>query len=415
MSPDADDLVNSMQQANKDARPIDAILIAGPTASGKSALALTLAERHRGLVINADSMQVYRDLRVLSARPTGDEEAAVPHRLYGFVPAEQEYTVADYLRDARRALAEAREKAMLPIFVGGTGLYFKALTQGLAETPPIDPAIRRTLEAEAERGADMHARLAALDADAAQRLSPADLPRILRALEVVLATGRTLAHWQKTAQTAPLLAPGRWLGVFLALERDLLKRRIAARFATMIEAGALAEVAALMRLGPKPNRGVMKAHGVPHLVAHLAGTLPLADAIERGIIDTRRYAKRQGTFMRGQLEGFSVVSAEQAEVLIEHALRNALPEPRWRDDLDALEFRPAGHQGRCVVHRLAFRKALGPAPTRQDCLALFRSERLRFEAAARARIDRAHLAKDAHFHLDSRDLFPRAPSGRQDC
>jgi len=277
---------------------LHAVLIAGPTASGKSAFAISLAEKVNGAILNADSMQVYRDLRVLSARPTIEEEARVPHRLFGFVPAARAYSVGDYLRDAAAALAEVRGQGHLPIFVGGTGLYFRALTEGLVETPQIPPDVTRAVADLAASGANLHALLAREDAEAAARLGPADTPRLMRALEVVRATGRPLAAWQAAAQGAPLLAAGSWQGLFLAPPRATLVARIDARFVCMLAAGALDEVRALASLGLPANRGVMKAHGVPHLLAHLAGSLPLAEAIALGQQDTRRYAKRQLTWAR---------------------------------------------------------------------------------------------------------------------
>ena len=383
----------------------DAILIAGPTASGKSALAAKIAAKTGGVIVNADSMQVYRELRLLSARPSEAEEQSLPHRLYGFVPAGRDYTVGAYVRDAAQILAELRESGRLVILVGGTGLYFKALTQGLAETPPVPLRLRAELDREADAGADLHGRLEALDPEAAARLSPGDRPRIVRALEVMLATGKPLVHWQRHANGPPLLKPGSWAGVFLTVPREELVARIDARFRAMIEAGALDEVKALARLKLPPNRGIMKAHGVPHLMAHLRGEITLETAIERGVIDTRRYAKRQMTFARGQLEGFRFASADKAWDLIDTALGDpGHGEPRWRDDLDALEFHPCGHEGRCVIHRLAFRKMLGPEPSPAACLAFVAEKRASFEAAARAKIERAGLSPPAHFHLTSRDL-----------
>ena len=285
------------------------MLIAGPTASGKSALALRLAENADAVVVNADSMQVYDALPILSARPSAVEMAAAPHRLYGFVDPGRAYSVGDYLRDAGPLVAELRSAGRRIVIVGGTGLYFRALTEGLVETPETPPALRAALEAEAAAGGDMHARLARLDTEAAARLAAADLPRILRALEVIEGTGRTLAEWRAEAQGAPLLPPGSWRGVFLAPEREALVRRIDARFAAMIEAGALGEVRALMDLGLPPNRGVMKAHGAPHLAAHLRGEITLAEAIARGRQDTRRYAKRQMTWAKKFMAGWAWLPA----------------------------------------------------------------------------------------------------------
>ncbi|HRJ68367.1 MAG TPA: tRNA (adenosine(37)-N6)-dimethylallyltransferase MiaA [Beijerinckiaceae bacterium] len=277
---------------------LDAVLIAGPTASGKSALALALAETLGGTVVNADSMQVYADLRVLSARPTRDEEARVPHRLYGIVPAARAYSVGDYLRDAAPVLADLKRAGRVAVIVGGTGLYFRALTTGLAETPVVPQEVRERVEGLARHGADLHAELARRDPEAAARLSPADSPRIQRALEVFEATGTPISRWWQSHQSVPLLAPGRWQGLFLNPSRDALFARIDARFREMMGQGALEEVRHLATLGLAANRGVMKAHGLPHLVAHLAGALDLDEAIRLGQRDTRRYAKRQLTWAR---------------------------------------------------------------------------------------------------------------------
>jgi tRNA dimethylallyltransferase len=287
---------------------LDALLIAGPTASGKSALAVQAAKVLRGEVVNADSMQVYSGLELLSARPTAAEMAGVPHHLYGFVPPERAYSVGDYLRDAAPVLADLKGRGKPAIIVGGTGLYFRALTEGLVETPAVPAEIRGRLEAEAAAGADMHRRLMAVDSAAAARLSPADTPRILRALEVIEATGEPLATWQARGQGTSLLAPGRWRGLFLNPDRAALFERIDARFVAMIAAGALDEVQALAARQLPANRGIMKAHGVPHLIAHLAGALPREQAIALGQQDTRRYAKRQVTWARKFMTGWTWLS-----------------------------------------------------------------------------------------------------------
>ncbi len=289
------------------------ILIAGSTASGKSALAISLAKKLNGVVINADSMQVYNDLRILSARPSVVEENEASHKLYGYVDAGIEYSVGDYLRDAAQCLKEVEATGKTPIFVGGTGLYFKALTQGLIETPSIPLEIRAKLYAEREAGIDLHARLMGIDPDIAKKFEPANYVRIVRALEVYEATGKTMSDWQSHANAAPLLASGSWRGIFLHADREELKNRIHTRFEAMIRAGALDEVRGLIALNLPANRGIMKAHGVPHLIAHLAGNLSLNEAIELGQIDTRRYAKRQRTFARGQLPEFKFMGLEDAE------------------------------------------------------------------------------------------------------
>jgi len=286
-----------------------ALLIAGPTASGKSALAIRLAKALNGVVINADSMQVYRDLRILSARPTPEEEAEAPHRLFGFVPAGEDYSVGAYLADAARVLGAVRRAGQRPIFVGGTGLYFRALTEGLVETPAIPDGVRRQV-AEAVVAGSLDRLLAQHDPDAARRLGPSDVPRRMRALEVALHTGRPLAAWQAAVQGAPLLGPGHWRGIVLAPARETLVARIDARFVAMMEGGALDEVASLAALGLAANRGVMKAHGVPHLAAHLAGAISRAEAVARGQRDTRRYAKRQMTWARRFMQGWLWIEAD---------------------------------------------------------------------------------------------------------
>jgi tRNA dimethylallyltransferase len=289
-----------------------AVLIAGPTASGKSALALALAERIDGTIVNADSMQVYADLRVITARPTPAEEARVPHRLYGHVDAAVNYSVGQYLADARAALEEARRSGRVAIFVGGTGLYFKALTAGLAAVPLIPPATREGVRARlAALGAPaLHAELARLDPAAAARLSPNDRTRVARALEVVEATGRPLADWHSDG--LPGLIGSGTPRVFLAPDRAALYGRIDARFSAMIAAGALDEVRRLAARRLDPLLPAMKAHGVPWLIRHLAGEITLDDAAEHARLDTRHYAKRQFTWFRHQLGDWPRIAPEAA-------------------------------------------------------------------------------------------------------
>jgi tRNA dimethylallyltransferase len=277
-----------------------AILIAGPTASGKSGLALALAEAVGGTIVNADSMQVYRDLRVITARPTPDEEARVPHRLYGHVDAAENYSVGRWLADVRPVLDEERSAGRVPIFTGGTGLYFKALTRGLSAVPPIPLEIRETVRArlEAEGPAALHAEL--LRRDPGSPIKPGDRTRIARALEVLEATGRPLSDWHREG-LPPLIEASGAVKVFLAPERDELRRRIDARFDAMLEAGALDEVRALAARKLDPLLPAMKAHGVPWLIRCLNGELSLAKAAEGGKNDTRRYTKRQFTWARHQL------------------------------------------------------------------------------------------------------------------
>jgi tRNA dimethylallyltransferase len=293
---------------------LGALLIAGPTASGKSALASRIAARLGGVVVNADSMQVYRDLRVLTARPSPDEERATPHRLYGFVDAARNYSVGLWLADAERALADARAFGLLPIFVGGTGLYFKGAIRGMSDMPAVDAQVRAAVRRRAEGAPaeSLHAELAAADPRTAEGLRPSDRQRILRALEVFAATGRPLVDFQRE-RGAPLLAPGSWFSVFLAPERTELRAKIDARFDAMIAAGALEEARALLDRRLDPELPAMRAHGAPGLVAYLRGEISLEAAIERGKNDTRRYVKRQFTFARHQLPEFAHVAPAAAE------------------------------------------------------------------------------------------------------
>ncbi len=275
-----------------------ALLIMGPTASGKSALALELARHVDGEIVNADSMQVYGDLRVLTARPTPEEEAQIPHHLYGHVDAAERYSAGRWVDDATAAITAIEARGRTPIVVGGTGLYFKALTEGLAPAPAAPAEVRARLAAElAQEGAEaLHERLALIDPDAARRIGIADAPRILRALEVA-ESGEKLSELQQKAE-APLK---RWRGFALWPEREALYAAIERRFDAMISAGALEEVRALAARGLDPTLPAMKAHGAPALMAHLRGEMALAEAIEIAKRDTRRYAKRQFTWMAHQM------------------------------------------------------------------------------------------------------------------
>jgi tRNA dimethylallyltransferase len=301
-----------------------AVLIAGPTASGKSALALELALNAGGIVINADSMQVYRDLRVITARPTQDEEARVPHRLYGHVDAAVNFSAGAWVADAAKMLEEAKAEGRLPIFIGGTGLYFKALTAGLSVVPPIPADIREDVRARLERNGveALHAELARRDPRAAERLNLRDRTRIARALEVIEATGRSLLDWHHEGQP-PLLPKDSFRAVFLAPERDELYARIDARFDAMLGAGALTEVERLAARGLDSLLPAMKAHGVPALIRHLRGELSLEEAAIIGRADTRHYAKRQFTWFRHQLPEFEWVKPEEARGWLAAAVNTA--------------------------------------------------------------------------------------------
>jgi tRNA dimethylallyltransferase len=298
--------VNSLQN-NK------AVLIAGPTASGKSALALGFAEAYGGTIINTDSMQVYRDLRVLTARPTRQEEARAPHRLYGTIDAAVNFSAGAWVAEAAKVLTEAGRENRLAIFVGGSGLYFKALTRGLSAVPPIPLEVREDVRMRLQRdGVEaLRAELARRDPASAERLRPRDRMRVARALEVIEATGRSLADWHRDG-LPPLLPPGQVSAVFLAPDRDELYARIDSRFDTMLQAGAVEEVAALAARRLDPLLPAMKAHGVPALIRHLAGEITLREAAATGRADTRHYAKRQFTWFRHQLPEFEWITPEEA-------------------------------------------------------------------------------------------------------
>lgn len=292
----------------------------GPTASGKSALALALAERLDGEIVNADSMQVYRDFRILTARPSPQEEARAPHHLYGHIDAAELYSAGRWLSDALAAIAAIRARGGTPILVGGTGLYFKALTQGLADIPAADPETRAALrEREAHEGAPaLHAELAARDPQTAARLEPNDAPRILRALEVLETTGESISTLQ--TNTKPALAADDWRGLVLTPDREKLYATINARFDAMLAAGAIEEVQAFAARQLDPPLPAAKAHGAPALRAYLAGALTLEEAAEIGKRDTRRYAKRQFTWIGGQMPAWPRVAAEALDQRVAAAL-----------------------------------------------------------------------------------------------
>jgi tRNA dimethylallyltransferase len=275
-----------------------AILVAGPTASGKSAAALSLARKLGGVVINADSMQVYRELRIVTARPDDADVAQAPHALYGVRPAAEAGTVAWWRSVALAEMVAARDAGRVPILCGGTGMYFAALTDGIAAIPPVPDAARaeaRRLLAE-EGPAVLHARLSALDPATAATLRPTDSQRLARAFEVVTGTGKGLRAWQEEGGTGP--APWRFAGVLLDPPRPALRAAIAARWQAMLTAGAVEEVRALGALGLDPALPAMRAHGVPELLAHLAGTLTLEEASARAVLHTGQYTKRQATWFR---------------------------------------------------------------------------------------------------------------------
>jgi tRNA dimethylallyltransferase len=300
----------------------DIILIAGPTASGKSALALELAQKLGGVIVNADSMQVYRDLRIITARPSVEEERRVPHRLYGHVDAAENFSVGRWCEEAAAVMAGTRRTARVAILVGGTGLYFNALTRGLAAVPPIPANIREEVRArlQSDGVAALHAELKWRDPAGAARLKPGDRARITRALEVVLATGRSLLDWHEENRPAGV-DPARAAKIFLAPARDELLRRIDVRFDAMMAADALEEVRELAARNLAPNLPAMKAHGVPWLIRHLNGEITSEEAVEEAKRDTRSYTKRQATWFRNQLPDFVWVEPERALAEVEAQLR----------------------------------------------------------------------------------------------
>ena len=276
------------------------LLIAGPTASGKSALALRLAERLGGEIVNADALQLYADLRLLTARPTPEEEAIAPHHLFGVSDGADGWSVGRWLDAALPVLQAIAARGRPAIVVGGTGLYFRALTRGLAEIPAVPAEARRAAaEAYDRLGEDVfRAALAERDPAAAARIAPGDRQRLLRAFEVAEATGKALTDWQ--ADTTAPLAPDQWRAVVLEPGRETLYARCDARLEAMVAHGALEEVRALMALGLDPLAPIMKAVGVRELAAHLTGELTLAEALALAQQETRRYAKRQLTWFRNQ-------------------------------------------------------------------------------------------------------------------
>ena len=292
-------------------------MIAGPTASGKTALALRAAEAIGGEIVNADALQLYRDLSILSARPTEKDEARVSHHLFGVADAADGWSVGRWLQAAAEVLQEIARRGRPAVIVGGTGLYFKALTQGLAEMPAVPPEARAAARETFDRlgEAAFRAELRAKDPEAEARIAPGDRQRLTRAFEVHAATGRPLSAWQ--AATTPAVALGDWRAVVLEPPREALYVRCDARFEAMARAGALEEARALMARRLSPELPAMKAVGVRELAAHLAGEISLAEAIALGQQQTRRYAKRQLTWFRNQTPDWPRLDAVD-------------PEDRWR-------------------------------------------------------------------------------------
>lgn len=282
---------------------VSAVLIAGPTASGKSALALDYARIFGGTIVNADSMQVYRGLPILTAQPSAAELASVPHHLYGHVDPSRDYSVGAWARDAEETLRELSRDGVRPIIVGGTGLYFRALLGGLDDMPAITPAVRERLRARmaAEGPAGLHAELARLDPEAARRIRPTDPQRIVRALELIETTGGPLSAVQ-ARRSRPLIDASAALKIVLRPDRQVLRQRIAERFAAMLEAGALREAREFREIGGALGGTAAKAIGLAELIDHLDGRISIGTATDRAVTRSRQYAKRQETWFRHQLD-----------------------------------------------------------------------------------------------------------------
>jgi tRNA dimethylallyltransferase len=276
------------------------LVVTGPTASGKSALALALAERRRGTVINADAMQTYDAFPILTAQPTAEERARVPHRLYGALPLSEALSAARWSALAATEIERCLAARRLPILCGGSGLYLRTLMQGISAIPDIPAGLRAKANADwEEMGAEaFRARLAGRDPEIVTRLKPGDRQRHVRAWEVIEATGRPLSQWQKDEGTP---APWRFVTLLLAPERAWLRERVEMRFDAMLAQGVLAEVRAVFDRQPDPTWPGLKAHGAPEFFRHFRGELSLAEARQIGIDHTRQYAKRQMTWFRHQL------------------------------------------------------------------------------------------------------------------
>jgi len=292
-----------------------AILIAGPTASGKSSVALKLAQAYNGIIINADSMQVYRELRILSARPSTDDEAVASHCLYGTVPAAQAYSTGMWVEDVAATLETVWSQGRTPIIVGGTGLYFYALENGLSPVPDIPLEVREkwreTLAADGV--APLYEALKSLDYPMAEKLKPNDSQRIVRALEVMEATGVSLSQWHERDHSAPVLAGSDIVRLVVSVERQEIYRRCDRRLDTMVEMGGLDEVRDLLALKLDPRLPAMKALGVPQLGEYLKGEVALEKAIERTKTETRRYAKRQLTWIKRNMISWNHINEQQLE------------------------------------------------------------------------------------------------------
>jgi tRNA dimethylallyltransferase len=284
------------------------LLILGPTASGKTAYSIEAARSQNGEVVNMDSMQVYTDLQILTARPTPDEMGGVAHHLFGHVDAGVPYSTGVWLTEVMAAIGDIQSRGKKPILVGGTGLYAHALTEGLVPTPPVPADIRASTRLNV--GADpraAHARLMHVDPEAGKRIEPKDIVRIARALEVFDATGRALSDWHKDPQP-PLLAKGQWEGVALMPQRDILYARIEARFDAMMDGGGLNEAHALWQRRLDPSLPAMKAVGMPPFSDFFEQYCDYETAVSRSVLDSRHYAKRQMTWIRNRASDWRVLA-----------------------------------------------------------------------------------------------------------
>ena len=304
--------------------PISAVLIAGPTASGKSDVALGLAERLKGSIINADAMQVYEGLRILTARPSPEDEARVPHRLYGTVPASTAFSVGDWTAAATQAAIEVTRAGRLPIFVGGTGMYLSVLSEGISPMPEIPADIREEVRGIPERQslAELYELVRKVDAASAERIGPTDPQRLMRALEVFRATGEPLTSWQQKPREKPF--EGKFARIVLAPERQWVYDRIEQRFDTMMISGAMQEVEALAKRGLDPDLPLMKALGVEDLIRVQCGKSSLDEAVIEIKTKTRRFAKRQMTWFRNQMITWNRVEAQEMEIKINDIFANIL-------------------------------------------------------------------------------------------
>lgn len=294
---------------------VDAVLIAGPTASGKSHAALALAKAIGGVIVNADSMQVYREAPVLTAMPSDTDRNAVPHVLYGHVSVHELYSTGRYQDDANEALAEARRMGRLPIFTGGTGLYFSVLAEGISDIPKVPAEVRARVRARCEEIGviALHAELAARDPETASKLRPSDPQRVLRAIEVFEATGRPLVHWQKE-MGKPVLDGLKIARFVMDVPRPELRARIETRFKTMLSEGALQEAASLR--GLDPALPAAKILGLRELWATQDGAISEAEAVELAVTATRQYAKRQSTWFRNRMADWDRLDSQNAADII---------------------------------------------------------------------------------------------------